>query len=139
MATEADTSMETKTLGKIIEDLVNQMRTSLAMDWTSIVVWFDDGRQVGADGRSVVRSSELLDIDGAQPGFDALCASRPAWINLSCVGLLGRALLVSVEGPPIGSPSRSGYPKTSFNFSGPRNRVKDANWDATAAVDVVSS
>lgn len=63
---------------------------------------------------------ETFSIEAYRPRFTELCTRGWPWINLSAVGLLDGALLLSIEVPNM-EPGGSRW--TSVNLSGPSRRT----------------
>ena len=79
------------------------------------------------EGRLRVTRDELRVPADYESRFATLMASGFPWINVSCYGALDDQLIVVIELPRAPSDAK----RTSVNYSGPSNRVRDSRWDAS--------
>lgn len=79
-------------------------------------------------GKLEVSRTDLVAPDEFAAQFDALVASNPAWIHVSCFGLFEGDLVI---GFASAAPSARRAQPTSINYSGPPRIVLEHGWDAT--------
>ena len=81
-------------------------------------------------GRISVKRDRLRTVAEYGPRFDALLDQGWPWLNVSCCGIDGDQMIVTVELPP----SKSHSVRTSVNYSGPTQAVLEAAWSADVVI-----
>lgn len=81
---------------------------------------------VDEHGRPRVRRADFRDPDAFEDRFEELTKSGFPWINMSCCGIAGDRLVVTIETPRARASSLS---PTSVNFSGPPAAAVARGWE----------
>jgi hypothetical protein len=123
------------TLASFLERLFSVLTTQGAPRWEELAFHVrGPNSEIDKEGRLRIARGTLLSLDAAERTFSTLMQQGYPWLNLSCVGLLDRALIVLIEHPHLDPQHRS--PRTSVNVSGASEIVVSHGWDAAYAVSL---
>ena len=83
-----------------------------------------DGALTDGAGRLRVKRRDLSPPESFERRFEELLGAQRRWVNLSCVGVDGDSLIVTIEsGAPGGTTGT-----TSVNYSGPTAGTIQSGW-----------
>jgi hypothetical protein len=94
-----------------------------------LIVEITNARATDA-GRPRIARQELLRPESFEAKFDELLSTGRRWVNLSCVGVDGDFLVVSVEAGPRDSAAGP----TSVNYSGPTAAALQHGWHVSKSL-----
>ena len=85
-----------------------------------------------------LRRNQLHCFEDYVDRFDEILCQGHGWVNMECLGLLNKTLVISVVEPSQESPSfKSGAQNTSVNISGPSREVQSGGYDLSAFINIV--